>query len=101
MMPHFCPIPFAMLSLQGDVFMRKGLVLLINEIGEQKRLSVSAGCEDNGVVAEDRPAHNSGKGDYFSRKQSREAVVKHCPRDIRNKAWSYFLRGRVESMDVR
>jgi hypothetical protein len=76
--------------------MRKGLFWVIEESGERKLLTFSAECDKDGVVNEGQPAYNSRKGDSLAHKNSWETATKDYPREIRNKQWNHFPRGRVE-----
>lgn len=76
--------------------MRKGLFWAINESGNRQLLTFTAECGRDGAVLDSQPPYNSRKGDSYAHKQSWEAAADGCSREIRNKPWNYFPRGRVE-----
>ena len=86
--------------------MRKGLFWLIPvEIGNKNNpfheilhmvLHYSALCDENGVIAYGQPEYNSKKGNSYSHERSWSLVIKGLPKELRDKPWNYFPRGRVE-----
>ena len=76
--------------------MRKGLFWVIDESGERQLVTFAAECDQNGVVIDNQFTYNSRKGDSFAHKNAWQIAAKDYPREIRNKPWNYFPRGRVE-----
>lgn len=76
--------------------MRKGLFWVVGEPGAQDLLIFAAECDENGVLLEGQLPYNSRKANSYAHKQSWKTASKNCAREIRNKPWNYFPRGRVE-----
>ena len=53
-------------------------------------------CDADGNPLNPDLPYNSRRGDSFTHKATWEEATKNQPREIRNKAWNHFPRGRVE-----
>lgn len=76
--------------------MRKGLFWVIGEAGTRQLLTFSVECDENGALCDEQIPYNSRKGDSYVHRQSWALAAQKYPREIRNKPWNHFPRGRVE-----
>jgi len=81
--------------------MRKGLFWVINELDNWHLIIFAAECDHNGALLDGQSFYNSRKGNSYAHKNSWESAAGDCSREVRNKPWNYYPRGRVEIANVK